>query len=143
MDKCLQETIPWGFHLCQSIVEKDGQIPKAFEGFRPFSNFVTPSLVTTMSFMNGADLSRRGTWLCSLLENISVNWPLNSLAFSKSDWARPLPCLFFKGGGNTLGIFFLTVYVTIKIPRISLHITNQVIHIQIMLLPNICFDFSS
>ena len=71
----MQETIPWGFHLCQSIVEKDGQIlgltvansfrtlgwsssgPKAFEGFRPFSNFVTPSLVTTMSSMNGADLS--------------------------------------------------------------------------------------
>ena len=50
--------------------------------------------------------------------------------------------LLFQGG-NTLGIFFLTVYVTIKIPRISLHITNQVIHIQIMLLPNICFDFSS
>ena len=69
--------------------------------------------------MNGADLSRRGTWLCSLLVNTSVNFPLNSLAFSKSDWARPLPCLFFKGG-NTLGIFFLTVYVTIKIPRISL-----------------------
>ena len=95
-----------------------------------------------MSSMNGADLSRRGTWLCSLLVNTSVNWPLNSLAFSKSDWARPLPCLFFKGG-NTLGIFFLTVYITIKIPRISLHITNQVIHIQIMLLPYICFDFSS
>ena len=56
--------------------------PKAFEGFRPFSNFVTPSLVTTMSSTNGADLSRRGT----------------SLAFSKSDWARPPPCLFFKGG---------------------------------------------
>ena len=82
--------------------------PKAFEGFRPFSNFkfVTPSLVTTMSSMNGADLSRRGTWLCSDLVNTSVNWPLNSLAFPKSDWARPLPCLFFKGGGDTLGIFF-------------------------------------
>ena len=116
--------------------------PKAFEGFRPFCNFVTPSLVTTMSSMNGTDLSRRGTWLCSLLVNTSVNWPLNSLAFPKSDWARPPPCLFFKGG-NTLGIYFLTVYVTIKIPRISLHITNQVIHIQIMLLPNIAFDFPS
>ena len=34
--------------------------------------------------------------------------PLNSLAFSKSDW--PLPCLFFKG--EYLGYFFLTVYVT-------------------------------
>ena len=55
-------------------------------------------LVATMSSMNGTDLSRRGTWLCSLLVNTSVNWPLNSLAFSKSDWARPLPCLFFKGG---------------------------------------------
>ena len=95
-----------------------------------------------MSSMNESDLSRKGTWLYSILVNTSVNWLLNSLAFSKSDWARPLPCLFFKGE-NTLGIFFLTVYVTIKIPRISLHITNHVIHIQIMLLPNICFDLSS
>ena len=116
--------------------------PKAFEGFRPFSNFATPSLVTTMSSMNRADLSIRGTWLCSILVNTSVNWPLNSLAFSKSDCARPLPCLFFKGGIPWVS-FFLTVYVTIKIPRISLRITNQVIHIQIVLLPNICFDFSS
>ena len=45
--------------------------------------------------------------------------------------------------GDTLGIFFLTVYVTIKIPRISLHITHQVMYIQIVLLPNICFYFSS
>ena len=73
------------------------------------------------------------------LVKTAVNWPLNSLAFSKSDWARPPPCLFFKGG--IPWVFFLTVYVTIKIPRISLHITNQVIHIQIMLLPNIGFDF--
>ena len=120
--------------------------PKAFEGFRLFSNFVSPSLVTTMSSMNGVDLSRRGTWLCSLLVKTPVNWPLNSLDFSKSDWTRPPPCLFFKGG-NTLGVFFLTVYVkvreTIKIPRTSLHITNQVIHKQIMLLPNIGFDFPS
>ena len=34
---------------------------KACEEFRPFSIFVTHSLVTTMSSMNGADLSRRGT----------------------------------------------------------------------------------
>ena len=46
-------------------------------------------------------------------------------------------------GGNTLGIFFTDCLCNDKIPRISLHITNQVIHIQIMLLPNICFDFSS
>ena len=112
----------------------------------PLTGFVCKEAhvtVTTMSSMNGADLSRRGTWLCSLLVNTSVNWPLNSLAFSKSDWAKPLPCLFFKGGGDTLGIFFLIAYVTKKIPRISLHITNQVIHIQIVLLPDICFDFSS
>ena len=55
--------------------------PKAFEGFRPFSNFVSPSfIVTTMLSMNGADLSRRGTLLCSVLVNTSVNWSLNSLA---------------------------------------------------------------
>ena len=86
-----------------------------------------------MSSMNEADLTRRGTKLCSVLVNTSVNWPLNSLAFLKSDWAK----------GEYLGYLFLTVYVTIKIPRIRLHITNQVIHIQIMLLPNFCFDLFS
>ena len=59
--------------------------PIAFEGFRRFSNFVTPSLVTTMQSINGADLSRRKTWLCSVLVNLSVNWPSNKLAFSQSD----------------------------------------------------------
>ena len=58
-----------------------------------------------MSSMNGADLSRRGTWLCSLLVNTSVNWPLNSLAFSKSDWARPPPCLSLSKG-EYLGYLF-------------------------------------
>ena len=112
--------------------------PKAFEGFKLFSYFVTPFLVTAMSSMNVTDPSRRGTWLCSVLVNTSVNWTLNSHAFSKSDWARHLSCLFFKGGVP----FFLTIYVMIKIPGISLHISNQVIHIQVMLLPNISFDFS-
>ena len=30
----------------------------------PLRSFVTPYLVTTISSMNGADLSRRGTCLC-------------------------------------------------------------------------------
>ena len=34
--------------------------PKALEGFKPLRSFVRPSLVTTISSMNGADLSRRG-----------------------------------------------------------------------------------
>ena len=44
---------------------------------------------------------------------------------------------------DTLGVLFLTVYVTIKIPGASLHTTNQVINIKLVLLPNISFDFSS
>ena len=32
--------------------------PKAYEGFRPLRSSVTPSFVTTISSMNGADLSR-------------------------------------------------------------------------------------
>ena len=47
--------------------------PKALEGFKPLRSFVTPSLVTTMSSMDGADQSRRGTWLCLVLVNTSVN----------------------------------------------------------------------
>ena len=54
-----------------SPLESMGQIissrcpsgPKALEGFKPFRSFVTPSLVTTISSMKGADLSRRGAGL--------------------------------------------------------------------------------
>ena len=72
-DKCLQETIPLGISPLSIDCRKrwvntgpnsvansfktlgwSSSGPKAFEGFRPFSNFVTPSLVTTMSSMNGA-----------------------------------------------------------------------------------------
>ena len=34
--------------------------PKAFDGFNPLRSFVTPSLVTTISSMDGGDLSSRG-----------------------------------------------------------------------------------
>ena len=57
---------------------------------------------------------------------------IESPAFSKSDSARPLPFRFFKGGGGTLNMFFLTIYVPI-----NLNITNQVIYIQLMLFSDI------
>ena len=59
--------------------------PKALDGFRPLRSFVTPSFVTTLLSMNGTDLSRSGTWVCTVLVNTSVNCPLNSSAFSKSE----------------------------------------------------------
>ena len=112
----LQETIPLGFHQCQLIVEKDEQIPdltlllaplgllgwsssgpKALEGFKPLRSLITPSLEIAISFMKGANLSRSGTWVCSFLLNTSVNWPLNSSAFSRSDWATPFPFFLFRG----------------------------------------------
>ena len=49
--------------------------PKAMDGFNILRSFVTPSVVTTLSSMDGADLSRRGTWLCSVLVNTSVHLP--------------------------------------------------------------------
>ena len=118
----LQETIPLGFHQCQLIAEKDEQIPdltvasffkalgwsssgpKALEGFKPLRSLITPSLETAISFMKSADLSRSGTWVCSFLLNTSVNWPLNSSAFSRSDWATPFP--FFLFGVEYLGCLF-------------------------------------
>ena len=43
--------------------------------------------------------------------------------------------------GDTLNIFFVTIYVPIKISWISLNITN--LYIQLMLFSDICFDFCS
>ena len=110
----VQETIRLGFHLCQLIAEKDQQIsdltvassfrtlglsssgPKALEGFKPLRSIITPSFETAISFMKGADLFRSGTWVCSFLLNTSVNWPLNSFAFSRSDWATAFPFFLFS-----------------------------------------------
>ena len=46
--------------------------PKA-EGSNHLRRFVTPSFVTTISSMNGADLSRSGTWSSTVLVYKSVN----------------------------------------------------------------------
>ena len=48
---------------------------------------------------------------------------------------------FFEGG--IPWVPFLTIDRRIEVSGISLYITNQVIHIQIMLLPNTNLDFSS
>ena len=49
--------------------------------------------------------------------------------FLKTRLGKTTSLPLFQGGeGNTLGIFFLTVYLTIKIPRISLHITKLFIY---------------
>ena len=47
----------------------------------------------------------------------------------------------FKGR-NTLIVFFLTIGVTIEVSRICLNVANQVIYLQIVLLPNIILNFS-
>ena len=45
-------------------------------------------------------------------------------------------------GWNTLGVFFLTIDVPIEVSGVCLNITNQVIHIQIVLFSYISLDFS-
>ena len=60
--------------------------------------------------MKGADLSRSGTWVCSFLLNKSVNWPLNSSAFSRSNWATPFPFFLFRGGIPWVSFFWLLMY---------------------------------
>ena len=82
--------------------------PKALEEFKPLRSLITPSLETAISFMKGADLSRSGTWVCSFLLNTSVNWPLNSSAFSRCDWATPF--LFFLFRSGIPWVFFFSDY---------------------------------
>ena len=48
----------------------------------------------------------------------------------------------FKGR-NTLIVFFLTIDVAIEVSRICLNVADQVIYIQIVLLPNVILNFSS
>ena len=125
--KYLQETIPLGFHLCQLIAEKGEQIldltlllaplglrsssgPKALDGFKPLRSLATPSLETTISSMKGADVSRSGTWVRSFLLNTSVNWPSNSSAFSRSDWATQFAFFLFSGGIPWVSFFWLLMH---------------------------------
>ena len=159
--KYLQEIIPLGFHQCQLIAEKDEQIPaltvaassfrtlgwsssgpKALEGFKLLRSLVTPSLETTISSMKGTDLSRSGIWVCSFLLNTSVNWPLNSpLPFQSLTEQHPFHSSY--SGVEYLGCLFLTIDVPIEISGVCLNITNQVIHIQIVLFSYISLDLSS
>ena len=83
-----------------------------FSLFKPLRSLITPSLETAISFMKGADLSRSGTWVCSFLLNTSVNWPLNSSAFSRSDWATPFPFFLFRGGIPWVSFFWLGFALT-------------------------------
>ena len=112
--------------------------PKALEGFKSLRSLITPSL-ETISSMKGADLSRSGTWVCSILLNTSVNWPLNFSAFSRSDWATPFTFFLFRGGIPWASFFWLLIEVS----GVCLYITNQVIHIQIILFSYSSLDFSS
>ena len=81
--------------------------PKALEGFKPLRILITLSLETTISSMKGADLSRSGTCVFSFLLNTSVNWPLNSAASSRSDWATPFPFFHPRGGIPWMSFFWL------------------------------------
>ena len=115
--------------------------PKALERFKPLRSLITPSLETAISFMKGADLSRSGTLVCSFILNISVNWLLNFSAFSRSDWETSFP--FFLLRVEYLGVFFSDYWFTNKSLWVCLNITNQVIHIQIVLFSYISLDFFS
>ena len=134
----LQETIASSFRT----LGWSSSGPKALEGFKPLRRLVTPSFETTMSSMKGADLLRNGTSLWSFLLNTSENCPLNSSACSISEAVIPAPPLSLRRGIPWLS-FFLTIDVTIEVSRICLNITNQVIYIQIVLLPNIILNFFS
>ena len=63
-----------------------------------------------MSLIGGADFSNRGTSFSEVLENTSVNWPLNSSAYSVSDSAKPLPFLLLRGEMPLLSFLWLLVY---------------------------------
>ena len=116
--------------------------PKILDGFKLLRSLITPSFETTMSSMKGIDLLRNGTSLWSLLLSTSVNWPFNSSACSVSEAVIPVPPLLFRGGIPWLS-FFLTIDVPIEVCRICLNIADQVIYIQIVLLPNVILTFPS
>ena len=58
-------------------------------------------------------------------------WSCDTSSFSSFKWR------------NTLIFFFLTIDVPTEVSRICLNIADQVIYIQIMLLPNVILNFSS
>ena len=152
----LHETILFGFHQCQLIAGKWANTGpnsvassfrtlgwsswglKALEGFKPLRSLITPSLETAISLMKGADLSRSGTLVCSFLLNTSVNRPL--------PFGDPIEQHSFHSsfsGVEYLGCLFSDYWCTDRSLWVCLNITNQVIHIQIVLFSYISLDFSS
>ena len=83
--------------------------------------------------MKCADLSRSGTWVCLFLLNTSVIWPLNSSAFSRSDRPTPFPSLLFRVGIPWVSFSNYWCSERKEVTGVCLNITNQGIHIQIML----------
>ena len=108
--------------------------PYRFWGIQSFGSLVASSLETQRLSMKEADLSRRGTWLCSFY------WthPWTGHYIFKLRLVNTISPPFFPKAS-----VFLTIDILIEVSGISLYITNQVIYIQIMLFPNTSLDFSS
>ena len=71
----------------------------------------------------------------------------DQFVFTFSENIRELTIKFFRlliffSTLEYLGYLFSDCYVPVKISRISLNISYQVVHVTIMLLPDISFDFS-
>ena len=90
--------------------------------------------------MKGADRFGSGTWRCSFfveyIRKLSIKfiW-LFQFRFSNTVTISPLK------GWDTLGVFLLTIYVSIEISMISLNVIKQVTDIQIILLFDIGLYF--
>ena len=122
---------------------KDSRIsstgPKAFEGFKPFIIFITPSFETWMSrswLLKQRDLTFRSfeEYICKLTIEL-----LSLLSFRLSQTTTI--SLFERR--DALIVFPLTVGIPIEVFGVNLDVTKQFVNIQIMLFLDMCFDLLS
>ena len=91
--------------------------------------------------MKGADIQKRDLGVFIFIEHIR-KLTIEFLCFYEIRLSNTLSIFPFQRW-NTLGVFFLTIDVRIEVSGVCFNITNQVIHIQIMLFSYISLDFSS
>ena len=144
----LQEIIPLGFQLCLLTAGKD-ELTRLLTPLRTlgWSSSCPLKLLRVQSFekfsysfLGNTDISHerdRPVQKWDLALFIFIEHIREPLPFQDPTWQHHLRSFLYRG------CLFLTIDIPIEVSGVCLYITNQVIHVQFMLFPNISLGFTS
>ena len=117
--------------------------PKALKGFKPLKQIGYTHIWNNNVIHERARPTEK--WNLTMIIFVEHNRKLTIKFLSLCDtfWSCDTSYSSSFKGWNTLIVFFTTIDVPIEDSRTCLNIANQVIYVQILLLPNIILNFSS